>query len=92
MTKKLNSLFDIVTFGQRCRKLPLPYDPEVTHPKGIDSRPDIERILDGLANASPVLRMPEENPISWKAGCSAWPESKLQLFNSYRRRFGLPDA
>lgn len=67
------------------------YMPGVAHSVGTDPRPDIERLLDGLASESIVVRMPEAQPQYWADVWSSRlsPEDKATL-NHYRGKFKLP--
>lgn len=87
---QLNSLLDALSFNVQYVKLPPQYDPDVEHPRGTDTRPDIEVILDSIAERSPLLRMPEKDPMSWRCQREHLSERDIQLLNKYRRKFGLP--
>jgi hypothetical protein len=69
--------------------LPIQYHPEVQHPPGYDSRPDIEIILDNIAKNSPLLNLPEKSPQAWKYRKDMLPETDLELLNKYRRKFKM---
>jgi hypothetical protein len=66
--------------------LPLEYDPDVRHPKGHDSRPDIVKILDLIATDSHVLKMPEDQPYIWRVHCQNWTDAQKETFNYWRLR------
>ncbi|MNP77261.1 hypothetical protein D3C76_1746530 [compost metagenome] len=72
--------------------LPLEYDESVEHPAGIDSRTDIERILDHIAFDSYVVSLPETNPILWEARKRSLKEYDIEEINIYRSKLGLDNA
>lgn len=88
----LNSLLDALSFNVEYRMLPIPYDPQVIHPAGSDTRTDIEKILDSLARDSYFLNMPERNPERWRHRRGVTSEEKLRQLNYYRRKFNLPEV
>jgi hypothetical protein len=92
ITQELTKLFEAASFDTEYRYLILSYDPAVMHPAGRDARPDIERILDSIAKESPVLNEPERNPMAWPYLKQSWPQERLDVFNRYRRKCGLPEA
>ena len=61
----LNSILDTLSFSVGHLMLPIQYSPRVIHPKGIDSRSDIERLLDSVARNSAILNLPEREPDYW---------------------------
>jgi hypothetical protein len=92
ITQELTNLFNAASFDTEYRYLLLAYDPTVQHAAGRDGRPDIERILEGIARDSPVLSEPESNPVAWPHLRSGWSDKKAEQFNHYRRKFGLADV
>lgn len=88
----LNSLLEILSFDRGHLMLPIPYHSDVMHPAGIDSRSDIERILDSLAKDSHILNLPEKNPDHWAAFRKNLSEVNLEAINKYRAKFGLPEV
>jgi len=89
----LNDLLDTVfykPFGVEAMMLTAQHHPNVTHPPG--SKPDIERLLDLIVDASDVLRMPEKVPESWQYYRVNLTSHQLERLNEYRRKFGLPDT
>lgn len=88
----LNDLLDALSFNVEHLMLPIQYHPEVQHPPGYDSRPDIEIILDNIAKNSPLLNLPENNPQAWKYRRDMLPETDLELLNEYRRKLDLPEV
>jgi hypothetical protein len=88
----MTNLVEVAAFGTDYRYLCTPYDPEVGHPTGQDARPDIERILDGVARDSPTMHLPETNPMAWSYARQSWPSARLEVLNRYRRKLGLPEA
>ena len=89
---QLNLLLDALSFNTQHMMLPIQYDPHVQHPRGIDARPDIEVLLDSVAERSPMLRMPEREPRSWSYTRNDLSDGDVLLFNKYRRKFGLPEV
>ncbi len=69
--------------------LPISYDTIVQHPRDIDSRPDIVKILDCIAKESGFLNLPEDNPIAWKIEIEGISKEDLEIFNYYRRKNNL---
>jgi hypothetical protein len=92
LQQKLHSLFQTLCFGRGRAVYPLPYHPDITLPAGVDSRLDIERLLDCVAKESPVLNMPEQQPQHWALWRSNLSPESLETLNLYRRRFGLGPA
>ena len=88
----LNSLFEILCFGHGAGLLPPYYDPKVQHPRDMDPRSDVEVILDNIARNSPILNMPEEQPLAWPFVREGLSEDSLQTLNEYRIEFGLPEV
>jgi hypothetical protein len=86
----INSFFDILCFGHQKALLPIEYHPDVIHPAGIDSRSDIEKLLDDVARNSDILNMPEKYPDNWAMLIRNQLFSEnLTILNKYRRKFGL---
>ena len=69
----------------------LDYSGLLGYPLGTDSRSDIERILDDLAERNGALRMPESDPELWRGLWQELSEEDREEFNRYRLRFGLSD-
>ena len=89
---ELTKLFDVASFATECHYLSVYYDPAARPPAGADSRPDIERILDGIARDSDMLHLPERSPEAWPHAFKTWSAVKVERFNRYRRRCGLPEV
>ena len=89
---ELTKLFEVASFGTEYRYLTFAYDPDVRRANGGDQRPDIERILDGIARDSPTLNEPETNPVAWAHLRLAMPPQALEVLNRYRRKLGMPEA
>jgi hypothetical protein len=92
IVQELTKLFNAASFETEYRYLILAYDPTVQRSSHGDDRPDIERILDGIARDSSVLRLPEDNAMAWPHMRSSWSEKKIEQFNLYRRKCGLPEV
>jgi len=89
---KLNSLFELLCFSEQRLLLPIDYHPEVRHPPGVETRPDIERLLDCAAKESALLNMPERQREVWPLWRKNLSPEELEVLNKYRVKFGLPEA
>ena len=89
LCEQLNKLFSILCFGEEFLFLPIDYEPKVTPPETIDTRPDIECILDLIAKDSDVLNMPEKNWQGWKIYKQHLTKEGLDIINEYRKKFGM---
>ena len=90
----LNRVFKLLSFNVDYLMLPIPYSDKVIHPKDVDSRSDIERILDSIAKESGYLMMPEELGKwegLWEKRKEMISEEEISILNKYRKKFGLPD-
>jgi len=87
---ELNLLLDALSFNVGHMWLPVPYSSEAIHPKGSDSRPDIERILDEIARTSYLLNLPEQNPGMWALELQHRSSEDIKTLSKYRDKFGLP--
>jgi hypothetical protein len=88
----VNDLITALSFDTGRAFIYIEYSANVTYPRGTDSRPDIERVLDLVALNNEVLSMPDNFPDSWQYMRSAFTEKELEQFNAYRRKFGLAPA
>lgn len=88
----LNRLFEILCFGCGRIVLHIAYDPKIQHPRDMDSRNDVEIVLDAIARNSPILNMPEEQPRAWPFHREKLSNDDLQVLNEYRSKFGLPEV
>ena len=87
LTENIESLFFVLNLGHsHMYETTNLYDrPDIEHPS------DIGTLLDTIAKESPVMHMPENYP-------KLWPEyrklldddSKIEIFNKYRKKFQLP--
>lgn len=59
---RLNALLQVLALDTELMFLPLDYDPKVQHPSNTDTRPDIVRLLDMIAENSQIIRIPGEQP------------------------------
>ena len=91
VTTELNRLFDTLCFGHKRLTLPLDYDPSVQHPPGVDSRPDVEYILDLIAQDSYFFKMPEESQY-WDIEKQKLSPEMIGILNKYRRKSGKPEV
>ena len=85
----VNCLIDALTLDGGKAHIYMEYSGMVEHPPGMDSRPDIEKILDMVVGASPTLRMPEEQPEPWRGFWEGLSEHERTQFNKYRLRHEL---
>lgn len=81
--------FNGLSFNSEWMLLPISYDTRVQHPRDIDSRPDIVKILDCIAKESNFLNLPEDNPVVWKITIEGISKEDLEIFNYYRRKNNL---
>jgi hypothetical protein len=70
----------------------LEYSDDVIKPVGMDPRSDIEKLLDLIAQNSPLLRMPEDQKEFWLDYRQGLSDEALGILNSYRKKFGLSEA
>ena len=87
---KLESLLDALSFNVERMMLPVEYSSTVRHPPDMDNRPDIEVILDLIAERSALLNMPEDNPQMWVYQRERLSEDEIRILNQYRSKFNLP--
>lgn len=90
--REATNLFEVASFDTEYRYLIFSYDPNVRRPRGVDPRPDIERVLDSIARDSPVLHEPETNPVAWPYLRDGMSPAKVEQFNRYRRKCKLPEV
>jgi len=85
----INELIAAISFdtGRAC--IYMQYSKDVIHPIGTDSRPDIEKILDHLAQSSPLLSMPEQQPKYWERIRHVFTREEIEQYNIYRCKFGM---
>jgi hypothetical protein len=86
----VNSYFGAFCFGKARLLVPIEYYSGTQHPPGIDSRSDIEQILDSIARQSGILNLPERDHEHWSAIRKAYPQDAIDTVNTYRSKFGLP--
>lgn len=89
---QLNLLLSQLSFGTTRLMLPLAYSDRVEHPVGVDSRTDIERILDQITFESELINLAEACPIMWEARKKKLEQRDVEEINRYRAKRGLPDA
>jgi hypothetical protein len=89
---RLNSLFELLCFGDRRGFLTIEYHPDVVRPPGSDPRTDIEVALDNIARDSAMLNMPERRPEIWPLYRERLSEEDLGTLNRYRVKFGVKKA
>ncbi|MDL1164105.1 hypothetical protein P0100_24235 [Yersinia pestis] len=92
LREQLNLLLSALSFGTARMMLPLAYSELVEHPVGVDSRTDIERILDQIAFDSQIVSLPEACPILWEARKKQLEEHDIQEINRYRQKLGLANV
>ncbi len=80
---RLTALFRALAINATYRMLPIGYDTDT-------SQSDIEQLLDGIANKSRILRMPEQQPEFWQTyRLPSLTDAEKEQINIYRRKFGL---
>jgi len=80
---RLTALFQALAIDAGHRMLPIGYDTDT-------GQSDIEQLLDGIADKSRILRMPEQQPEFWQAyRLPSLTDPEKDLINTYRRKFGL---
>lgn len=90
ISEELNRLFNTLCFGIEHSLLPLEYNPAVQHPVGVDSRSDVEHILDLLVQDSAFFKMIEEP--SWEMEKEVLSPEIIEVLNQYRRKFGKSEV
>jgi len=71
--------------------LPMEYHPDVRHPKGVNTRPDIEKMLDDMVQSCPDFHLPETDPDKFKFYWKHRNPKERKIFNEYRKKFSLPE-
>ena len=80
---RLTALFQALAINATYRMLPIGYDTDT-------SQSDIEQLLDGIADKSRILRMPEQQPEFWQTyRLPTLTDAEKEQINMYRRKFGL---
>jgi hypothetical protein len=85
----LERFFDALSFNHGYMMLPFEYSPDVRHPLGVDPRPDIEEILDLIAENSYLVHLPEREPNIWVFRKEHLSDKEIEILNQYREKFGL---
>jgi AbiU2 len=88
LADELVRLFEVAKFANEYKYDFISYE----HHEGSNARSDIEKVLDGVVRESHGLNWPEEHPEVWVHKRARWSQSKLDQFNQYRRKFGLPEV
>lgn len=81
--------FEILTFNRTFLYLPLQYAENVRESEPLHRIPDIEKLLDQLADQSSILHEPEDNPHVWIHRRKRLSPETLSQINNYRERLGL---
>jgi len=80
---RLTALFQALAINATYRMLPIGYDTDT-------SQSDIEQLLDGIADNSRILRMPEQQQERWQTyRLPSLTDAEKEQINIYRRKFGL---
>ena len=80
---RITVLFQALAINATYRMLPIGYDTDT-------SQSDIEQLLDGIADKSRILRMPEQQPEWWQTyRLPSLTDAEKEQINIYRRKFGL---
>jgi hypothetical protein len=91
----LNFILNLLAFDRYYDSLPVFYNKNVQHPKGSDSRSDIEIILDNIVKQSTIINAPEDpdkwQKILWEKDKSNMTQKEINNFNIYRNKFDLPE-
>lgn len=86
---EMNRLFHALSFDIDHILLPIGYEPQGQR---LDEKPDIEQILDAMAERSFLVGMAEREPDGWLHQKQALGDDALKVINDYRRKLGLPEA
>jgi hypothetical protein len=80
---RITVLFQALAINATYRMLPIGYDTDI-------SQSDIEQLLDGIADKSRILRMPEQQPEFWQTyRLPSLTDAEKEQINIYRRKSGL---
>jgi hypothetical protein len=80
---RITALFQALAINATYRMLPIGYDTDT-------GKSDIEQLLDDIADKSPILRMPEQQPEWWQTyRLPSLTNAEKEQINMYRRKFGL---
>jgi hypothetical protein len=80
--------FNFLCFDSQKSVYTIDYHPEIKHPVGIDSRIDVERILDLIAKESYFIKGEEEIKDILQMKINQLPDDDLSEINRYRIKFG----
>jgi len=89
---RLNDLLSGLSFHTDLLMLPPQYSGRVQHPAESDSRSDIEKLLDLVAEHSELIRLPESSPQMWAIQRRYTTSDDLALLNRYRSKFKMPEV
>ncbi|WP_165251997.1 transposase [Paludisphaera soli] len=92
LTDELTRLYNVASFDTEFMFLFPTYNAKLIQHGWTRLPTDIEKILDGIAWNSHVLHLPEKKPDSWARRRETWEPTRLERFNRYRLRLGLPEA
>ena len=90
----LNAAGDVINaigLGTQYEFLPGEYHPAVHQPIGVDSRPDIEIMLDEMVQSCSDFHLPEEKPYEFQHYWKNLNFKEQRVFNQYRRKFGMQE-
>jgi hypothetical protein len=79
--EKLLTILQNLLFNEVLRMDPFQYQ--------TDSKPDIEIVLDSIAQRSALLNMAENDPTGWQYRKASMTARDIELLNSYRSKFKL---
>jgi hypothetical protein len=88
LVKQTEELLLGFCFGHGRSMVPPEYSPLIDYPREMESRSDIEYILNLLAKDSRKLRMPEEQKEYWPVYAGGLTQEQKKIFNEWRRRVG----
>lgn len=89
---EITKLFSALCFNRAYSMLPIQYIEDAQDPSDSERRPDIENLLDCVAQSSHVLHMPERQPEYWFHYREQLSPAAIKILNRYRSKFGLSDV
>jgi predicted chitinase len=80
---ELNTLLQALSFDVEYFMLPFSYE---------EQRADVDWVLDSVAKGSDLLNMPEHDQLRWQYRRPGFTGEEIQMVNTYRVKFGLPEV
>lgn len=84
-------LFRLTCFGHDHHLFPLEWSPNLVRSDYLNSRTDVEEILDEIAMKSHIFHLPEKSPELWKRIKNEHSEYEIKNFNKYRKKLGYKE-